>query len=181
MISATTPMVPGTEQFERALIAELRSALHERLGFRVLPVSWHDVNAVPTIVERMLAVLPDPVVADLDDRLGPFYDTAGLVAWLGVSRQAIHKQRTTRYLALRTGDGDLLYPSFQFEANGAVLAGLPAVLGTLRPVLNDPWNLALWVTTPVDELDGSVVTALRNGRQRAALDFAAREAARLAA
>src|SRR5687768_2454505 len=68
-----------------------------------------DLTDVDDLADRMLAALP--TVHPLDQPLGPFYDTTGLVAWLGISRQALFDRvRRGTALACRTVDGHLVYP-----------------------------------------------------------------------
>ncbi|WP_104132317.1 hypothetical protein [Cryobacterium sp. M91] len=128
----------------------------------------------------------DPATAALDAAVGPFYDTAGLSRWLGVSRQAIHKRIGKTLLAVHTEKNDILYPAFQFTEDGDTLPHLMDAARTLSTGLADEWSIAMWLNTPVDDLDGrSIVECLRAADGGAAdvdaaLAFARAEASRLA-
>ena len=71
-----------------------------------------------------------PTQHPYDEPLGPFYDTTGLVSWLGVSRQAVaDRVRRGTLLACRTQDGHLVYPAWQFARDGAVRPGVVDAVG----------------------------------------------------
>lgn len=138
-----------------AFIDDLRSGLRDRLRHRAFGTEW--ATAVRSsdqrawMVEAMLDALPTK--HPFDD-LGPFYDTAGLLRWLKVSRQAVSKKIQRRaILALTTGNGARVYPAWQFTPDGQPLAGLPEVLDELLSA-TDPWTAAVWLTTPVERLGG---------------------------
>lgn len=92
----------------------------------------------------------------LAEKVGPFYDVTGLMTWLGVSRQEIQARREAgTILGCPTAEGELIYPVWQFQDDGELLAGLPAVLEVLASGIEDSWTWALWLRTAVpDELDG---------------------------
>lgn len=121
-------------------------------------------GSMDAVVDRMLASVPGANV--LDDRVGPFYDTAGLKAWFGISKQALDQQaRAGHVLCLLSADGFRLYPSFQFDDRGARLPRLNEVLAGLDPEQEDPWGDAAWLNAPADELDGlTPAQALRTER-----------------
>ena len=88
-------------------------------------------------------------------RSGPFYDTSGLVAWLGISRQALFDRvRRGTVLACRTADGHLVYPSLQFGRNGAVRPGVQEAVGAFVRKGADGWSIGAWLTTPSPVFDG---------------------------
>lgn len=102
------------------------------------------------------------------DEVGPFLETEGVSKVLdGVSRQAVSQRvRAGRLLALRTGNGRLVYPLWQFR-HGALLSGLTEVLATAgldpeRP--STGWILASWLCTDDPELDGAPRELLAAGR-----------------
>ena len=112
-----------------------------------------DLGDVDALAERMMAALP--LVHPLDQPLGPFYDTAGLVAWLGISRQALFDRvRRGTVLACRTSDGHLVYPSLQFGRNGAVRPGVQEAVGAFTRRGVDGWSIGAWLTTPTDAFEG---------------------------
>jgi hypothetical protein len=142
-----------------------------------------DLGDVDALAERMMAALP--LVHPLDQPLGPFYDTAGLVAWLGISRQALFDRvRRGTVLACRTSDGHLLYPSLQFGRQGAVRAGVQEAVGAFTRRGVDGWSIGAWLTTPTDAFEGhsavdylvvhrSSAAAVATVAERAAADAAA--------
>ena len=99
------------------------------------------------------------------EHLGPVYDAKTVAVILGspdkpVSRQAVSKRPL---LALRTGNGRVYYPAFQF-ANGQPLAGLADLLSTIDEDLVSRWTLASWLVSPEGDLDGvSPIDVLRAG------------------
>ena len=105
------------------------------------------------VAERMVAALP--AQHPYDEPLGPFYDTTGLVSWLGVSRQAVSDRvRRGTLLACRTQDGHLVYPAWQFARDGAVRPGVVDAVGEFARHGADGWSTALWLTTPSDVFGG---------------------------
>src|SRR5690349_926464 len=112
-----------------------------------------EVADVEELADRMMAALPSVHV--LDRPLGPFYDTTGLVAWLGISRQALFDRvRRGTVLACRTADGHLVYPSLQFGRNGAVRPGVQDAVGAFVRKGADGWSIGAWLTTPSAVFDG---------------------------
>lgn len=96
---------------------------------------------------------------DYDVRYGSFYDTTGLVRWLGVSRQALaDRVRRGALLACRTADGHLVYPASQFTGSGTLRPGLAGVLREFSGV--DGWAVLAWLTTPSAAFDGMCATDL---------------------
>lgn len=136
------------------------------------------------VADRMIATLP-VVRHDLDVELGPFYDTAGLSAWWGVSRQALSDRvRRGTLLACRTGDGHLVYPAFQFARDGSVRPGILEAVAVFQRHTVDGWTAAVWLTSPSPGLDGdsavdylvvhrASAAAVRRVAQQAAADAAA--------
>ena len=113
----------------------------------------------------MVGVVPAP--SRWDDLLGPFYTTAKVAEILGgVSRQAIADRRERHtLLALKTADGTLVYPTFQFDEHNKILAGLPEVLQCFCGSGVVDWSLAGWLVSKLHPLDGrSPVDWLRLGR-----------------
>src|SRR6476661_7930268 len=135
----------------------LTEALRERIVARAedLRASGRtlDLGDVDELADRMVAALP--TVHPLDQPLGPFYDTAGLVAWLGISRQALFDRvRRGTVLACRTSDGHLLYPSLQFGRTGLVRQGVQEAVGVFTRRGVDGWSIGAWLTTPSAAFDG---------------------------
>ncbi|MGN6413392.1 hypothetical protein [Flexivirga sp.] len=122
-----------------------------------LAVAWQQ-SAIPAPPEDefVQAVLTLPALArvdtDLDEQIGPFYDTAGVQKVLGgISKQAVEaRRRKASILALRTSDGKFVYPVFQFAGGAVDSALLPAI----RALGSSPaWSVALWFVTANDDLD----------------------------
>ena len=160
----------------RARVAERQRELREQ-GREL------DLGDVEELSDRMIAALP--TVHPLDQPLGPFYDTSGLTAWLGISRQALFDRvRRGTVLACRTPDGHLLYPSLQFGRNGAVRTGVIDAVGAFTRRGADGWAVGAWLTTPSPVFDGhsavdylvvhrSSTAAVERVAQAAAADAAA--------
>lgn len=100
------------------------------------------------------------------DHLGGFYDVDGVRRLLSrsgrlISKQAVSKRRGL--LALTTGSGRVVYPTFQFSG-GSPLPGLDAVLREVPEQLVSRWTLASWLVSPQPDLDGAApVQLLREG------------------
>lgn len=121
-------------------------------------------------------------VASLDDRVGPFFDSTSLLERLRLSADALSASVEDRdVLEVVTVDGFLLYPAFQFNANGEPLPRLREVLAELDPDLVDPWGDAVWLNAPGDDLDGlSPAAALRSERAEDVIRLARQSAFRRA-
>jgi len=113
------------------------------------------------------AGLPGASPAELDPHyadLGPFYDSAGALHQLGqVTKQALASRRTNEsVLAMRTGDGQWLYPAWQFTGTGGIHPVLVPVLKALRGL--DRWAAGVWLVAHHPDLSGSSPRqALRDG------------------
>ena len=115
------------------------------------------------VAQRMLAAVPS--VSAWDEQLGPFYDTAGLTRYLGVSKQALaDRVKRRRLLAMTTADGKTVYPARQFDGRDLV-RGFADILAVFRGIEVDDWTLGSWLMAPSAELDGlSVLGWLVAGR-----------------
>jgi len=116
------------------------------------------------LAERMVASIPTR--HEYDAVAGPFYDTAGLRKWLGISRQALAARVAAgSLLACPTQEGQLVYPAWQFQPDGTTVAHLAEVIKILRPAAATPWTVATWLRTPGGEnVEGAdAVTWLSNG------------------
>lgn len=148
----TTTDVQPTADVE-ALTAAVRLRVEQRAAELSAQGRRLDLGDVEALADRMVAALP--TVHPLDQPLGPFYDTAGLVAWLGISRQALFDRvRRGTVLACRTSDGHLVYPSLQFGRNGAVRPGVQDAVGAFVRKGADGWSIGAWLTTPSAVFDG---------------------------
>src|SRR3972149_10305961 len=86
-----------------------------------------DLGSADEIAHLMMAVLPEPSL--WDRQLGPVVTTNSACQLLGgISRQALAERRQRRtLLALRTADGEWVYPRSQFHEGGEIIAGLADV------------------------------------------------------
>lgn len=109
-----------------------------------------------TVMAREAAQRVLDTAATWVEHLGGFYDTDGVRTLLSrdgtaISRQAVHKRRGL--LALTTGNGQVVYPLFQFDGQRLV-PGLGAVLEALPVAVVSRWTVAAWLVSPEAELDG---------------------------
>jgi hypothetical protein len=85
---------PSTDEWVEAIAVRLDSELH-RLVHNDPSMTATDPAAV---ADRLLAAVPTR--HDLDLLTGPFYDTTGLIKWLGVTRQALDARANTGSLLM---------------------------------------------------------------------------------
>jgi hypothetical protein len=159
----------------------LREGLEERLStFADRGRSLDEIGPAEELARRMLEVVPIP--SRWDDLLGPFYSTRQVARLLGgVSRQAVadRKDRGT-LLGLKTADGEVVYPTFQFGDGAQVIPGLAEVIQCFsRRTGTDDWTMAGWLVSPLRPLKGkSAIGWLRSGNDPEPLLALARDAAR---
>ncbi len=92
---------------------------------------------------------------DPNGELGPFFDTAGLCRRLGVTRQALNgRVHRNTLLGVKADDGSILYPTWQFTPDMAVLEGLPELLRVLGRVAPDGFSKAVWLSSPQARFGG---------------------------
>ena len=142
--------------FERQVMRVLGVKLHELLErASEADISLAELFGDPVqVAEKMVASLPTS--HDFDGISGPFYDTAGLSRWLGISRQAVHQKvakRTLLACPMANGGGNV-YPVWQFLPNGATIPSLADVLRVLADGTDDSWMIALWMQAPSKLLEG---------------------------
>ncbi|MGO1543698.1 MAG: hypothetical protein ACTHXA_05070 [Gulosibacter sp.] len=119
---------------------------------------------VTEAVERAINAIPSIAKSDWDELVGPFYTTPSLTSVMDVSRQWLATLRKRgRLLATATADGTLLYPSFQFGPSGQLLPHLDEVQRILRDAISDPWTIALWLNTELEEHGGKTAAELLRG------------------
>jgi hypothetical protein len=166
---------PLAATFSDELIAELSSRI-DRLVLSVA-AAGHDAYTLGTpadLADHMVASIPrsDP----LNLEIGPFYTTASLTRWMGVSRQYVLelvKQR--RILSLTTADKHKVYPSRQFGIRGAPMLHMADILAILDPYI-DPWTEAMWLMTPSEALgDRTPIEHLAQNRGHEAVLLAAHQ------
>lgn len=139
--------------FESELIDAVVERVHDRV--HALIAAGGDPAQLGDPVElasRMLAAVP--WAHPWDAQIGPFYDTAGLTRYLGVSKQALADRVARRRLLAVMVDGRMLYPARQF-AGRQLIPGLADTLAEFHGVPVDGWAIAAWLTTPAAALDGT--------------------------
>ena len=152
----TEHVAPITEK-NAVTIGELMDRVELQLADRAEELarqgrSLRSLGTLDDLAARMVAALPS--VHPWDTAIGPFYDTAGLMLWLGVTRQALaDRERRGTLLACRTADGHLLYPVLQFGRNGQVRPGVVDAVGILKRAGADGWAIGTWLTTPTTAFD----------------------------
>lgn len=153
---ATALIEEITEQVRQGL-EEQASELAERGR------SLEEIGPADELARRMLAAVPAP--SPWDDLVGPFYGTGQVTKLLGgISRQALDDRRKRRtLLGLKTTDGVLVYPLFQFDSGNRILPGLSEVLQCFAGSDVDDWAVAGWLISPLRSLENrSVVDWLRH-------------------
>lgn len=179
---ASSPVVADLAEFEREFLLGLRAryqAEFERLRAAGADVArLGDPDELAARVAASTPLAPSP----WEEITGPFYDTAGLTAWLGISRQALgDRVKHLSIFGLQTGDGQWVYPAWQFSADRAPIPHLAELLRILAHGTADRWTWLLWLTAP--SADGALAyEVLASGKDAAALLAEARaDAARWAA
>ncbi len=166
------------------LVDEITQHVKQGLEERLSTFDGHErslagIGSPRDLAQRMLEIVP--MVSRWDELLGPFYGTGQVAKILGgVSRQAIADRRERRtLLGLKTADGVMVYPTFQFDERNQVLPGLAEVLQAFRNSAVDDWTLAGWLVAPSKALHGqSAVQWLRAGGALDAALALVRDAAR---
>ena len=166
--------------FVDKVTAHLRRGLEEKLSRYVEHGhSLDEIGSAEELADRMLQAVP--TVSRWNELLGPFYSTTQVAKICGgISRQALADRRERRtILGLKTTDGVVVYPTFQFDEKNRVLSGFAEVLQCFRSAEVDDWTLAGWLVSPLRSLSSrSVVDWLRSGRELEPVLFLARDAAR---
>lgn len=153
-----SPLPRGrTRDWEVLFANRLLTRLH--VGFQQIRESGTDptesLGDPEQLADRIAATAPlEP--SPLEELTGPFYDTAGLRAWLGgVSRQALlDRVKARTLLGMQTRDRSWVYSAWQFANDGQTIPHLAEVLRALAAGIDDPWTWALWLQAPDEDLDG---------------------------
>ncbi|MGB3696850.1 MAG: hypothetical protein WBA05_05400 [Gordonia sp. (in: high G+C Gram-positive bacteria)] len=145
----------------------LYAALHDRIEqtFAIAAAAGVDADVfadADAIAAQMVSAIP---IGNVYDQLaGPFYDSAGLTRWLGLTKQALSKRIATgAVIACRLGDHrrTWVFPVWQFTEDRTVFDALSDLWRILLPAADDPcmavfWfrarNPALGEMTPIDWL-----------------------------
>lgn len=161
----------AAERFREELMAVVTE--HERAGLAPREVLGDPAE----FGERAVHTLA-PVASPWDDLVGPFVQSEGVQARLGITRQAVaSKAARRRVLRVITSDGVHLYPLWQFDGS-QVVAGLGEVLALFPEQAVDGWTLAGWLRTVEPELGEAPFDVLRRG-EVAKVHAAARAVARV--
>jgi hypothetical protein len=165
----------GQYKVAQLVQAEIMSGAHDELN-------TYDSARIHSLVKAMTRVLPthqQPEV-QMAAKAGPFYQTATLVEWLGVTRQALSKRAAKReLLAVQDSQGHVYYPDRQFMEDGTALPGLRKVLDVLATGTPVQWTWALWLAGSSSSLSGRTAwDALHSGDLDAVLHSARHDAAR---
>jgi hypothetical protein len=160
----------ATLQFRERLAALV--AEHEEAGLDV----WAVLGDPEEFGRRAVQTLA-PVPSAWDELVGPFTQSDGVQARLGITRQAVAaKAARRRLLRVVTADDVHLYPVWQFDRN-TVVAGLPEVLSLFPEDAVDGWTLAGWLRTADPDLGEPPLDAIARGEVSRVLPVA-RAAAR---
>ncbi|MDQ6752793.1 MAG: hypothetical protein M3017_05155 [Actinomycetota bacterium] len=108
---------------------------------------------ISLLANSMARIAPDEEPRNkLDELVGPFYGTASLERWLGISRQALDQRvRAKKMLGCMTPDRVRLYPVWQFTDKGTVIPGMDVILPVLASGVDAPWSWALWLVSETEE------------------------------
>lgn len=111
-------------------------------------VAEFGTQALPAGVSRLAAAV------------GPVYTTKSVMKLLSVTRQQVDDRRSRgTILALRTADGQWVYPAFQFEGH-AMRPPVRALLDVFRAAKPDWWTVAAWMRQPRTEWGGKSAAEL---------------------
>lgn len=115
------------------------------------------------LLERVKSAMPKH--DRLDEETGPFYDTASLTKWLGVTKQALdNRVKKHTLLMCRTSDGKRVYPAWQFDNHGDVHPGIQEVIRAFSEIgLDDGWTIARWLNLPNPDLGDQAASELLAG------------------
>ncbi len=167
-------------RFATSLVANMHRSFLRLRAAGVDPEALGDPDELAERVAASAPLAPSP----LEELTGPFYDTAGLRAWLAVSRQALlDRVKARTLLGMQTGNRTWVYPAWQFTPDRGTIPHLATLLRTLSEGSTDPWTWALWLCAPDEDLDGMTSAQwLAAGRDpQPVLAEAQRDAARWAA
>ena len=136
----------------------------------------------PAALGRRAALLAASDVV-WERHLGPLLSTKQVRELMRIgSRQAISERvKRRRLLAVPGGDGNPVFPAFQFTGTGRPLPGLGAILDIFRNAVASPYTIASWFVTPEPLLHQEAPAAWLRGAATPdrALEAATRYAERL--
>jgi hypothetical protein len=120
------------------------------------------------------------VSGQLGEVIGAVCDTAGVARRLRITEDDVQDRVCThQLLGCITSDRVLVFPGFQFAEDGSPLPGLNEVLSMMAQGTADRWQVALWMCTSSEQLQGRRPhEALRRGDVGAVRQLAQQAAAR---
>ncbi|MCF8589916.1 antitoxin Xre/MbcA/ParS toxin-binding domain-containing protein [Gordonia liuliyuniae] len=147
------------------IVKALRKRLDEKFAAAATGADAEIFTDIDAIADAMIAALPTGDV--YDQAGGPFYDTAGVVSILGISKQAVAKRVAAGTIIgcqLTEARRTWVYPVWQFTDDSQLIDHLDEVWTVLRGS-TDAWTAALWLRTRNQALGGATaVDYLRDGR-----------------
>ncbi|WP_141098988.1 hypothetical protein [Mycobacterium avium] len=173
------PSRPGVDKFANSVLSALKGILSERLEALAAADIYIASLGTPTdVAEWMASALP--ASHPFDEITGPFYDIEGVSRRLRVPHNEVLRYVDDgRLLGCPTAEGTLVFPISQFNPDGSSAAGLERVLKTMATGTVDPWQIALWMNTPCEQLnDQTPAQTLQHGDARIVEELAAQTAAR---
>lgn len=138
--------VSGRHSGNTAYVGEVADEMRKLMLEMADEVDRDQMGSPREEAQRLVALVPR--ASPWSKVVGPVYTTAQVRTLFGsASRQAV-ADRVKRHtlLALRTSDGHIVYPVFQFEGRD-VVSGLSSVLHDVGDAVDD-WTLASWLRAP---------------------------------
>lgn len=130
--------------FEVDLLVTLARTIQRRYPGGLPPWTHEQAHAFG---ERMVDAYPDAGI--VDDVIGPAFTTRGLSQYWETTPATVRRRaRAGKLLTLKTTTGALVFPEFQFDRDGDVVAGLREVVAIVARRFPDPWDRARWLATP---------------------------------
>ncbi|MDO5672267.1 MAG: hypothetical protein Q4G30_05335 [Actinomycetaceae bacterium] len=131
---------------EQRLVDVLVDALSRRKAGT--PLADSTASELGRLAKAMLGAPPDLV-----EQVGPVCATGDVTAWLGVSRQALHKALSEyRIVGVKSADKKWFYPTWQFSSGQLSATRIAPVLGRLRKTMSEI-EAASWLVSTRSDLD----------------------------
>lgn len=158
----------GAERAREELLANVKKELHN-----VPDADLEDVDAA-AVGARMVAVVPRKA-GRLGTIVGPLYSTKALMSMWDVSRAAVSKKVVEGKLLTLKVKGENLFPVFQFD--GTKVRDDVLELVRILDSAVDPFTIAQWMRTPLEELGHSTPLEALDARKTTDAMRAAEQAA----
>lgn len=113
----------------------------------------------------------------LADDVGPFYSRSDVLGWLALTEVELDERvRAGSLIECVTSDGVRVYPTFPFEDDGEVIAGIDEITPMYLRAGLAGWTLSKRLRVPNPDLPGGVdaVSLLRDGEHVSDVVLAAR-------